>query len=268
MSSSPSSSNVFLQIRTDYSCSEPILAIYLGEKLLEEHFISKLCFSWPHVSCVLGFPARASRIILVSYRDCVGQLQKFALRFSTICQTEKFMKSLKDILNVKGDKGFPSERSCSEISCFAPSNRTQNRDGEKSSFIRPTESCCPEMLPSLTYEVEHCSNSPENGLNYSASRDSEKSSSATPSEVYVPQIEPSLACEVNHNADDTFAALPPSFASLLSNCYSQATQAKPAMSVEDDLKSQIMKCLEDSSFQDILSKVEKIVNGLGDDFML
>lgn len=98
------------------------------------------------------------------------------------------------------------------------------RDGEKSSIIRPTESCCPEMLPSLTYEVEHCSNSPENGLNYSASRDSEKSSSATPSEVYVPQIEPSLACEVNHNADDTFAALPPSFASLLSNCYSQATQ--------------------------------------------
>lgn len=33
MSSTPSS-NVFLQIRTDYSCSEPILAIYLGEKLL------------------------------------------------------------------------------------------------------------------------------------------------------------------------------------------------------------------------------------------
>lgn len=125
------------------------------------------------------------------------------------------------------------------------------------------------MLPSLTYEVEHCSNSPENGLNYSASRDSEKSSSATPSEVYVPQIDPSLTCEVNHNADGTFAALPPSFASLLSNCYSQATQgsfrqpviiqlafrlisseflydlscvpaAKPAISVEDDLKSQIM----------------------------
>lgn len=42
--------------------------------LQEEHFISKLLFSWPQVSCVSGFPARGSRVVFVSYKDCVSQV--------------------------------------------------------------------------------------------------------------------------------------------------------------------------------------------------
>ncbi|KAL0408579.1 UNVERIFIED_CONTAM: protein POOR HOMOLOGOUS SYNAPSIS 1 [Sesamum radiatum] len=39
----------------------------------EEHYISKMHFSWPQVSCLSGFPARGSRAVLVSYRDGFGQ---------------------------------------------------------------------------------------------------------------------------------------------------------------------------------------------------
>lgn len=42
--------------------------------LQEEHFISKLLFSWPQVSCVSGFPAKGSRVVFVSYKDCAGQV--------------------------------------------------------------------------------------------------------------------------------------------------------------------------------------------------
>lgn len=43
------------------------------DMLQEEHYISKLHFSWPHVSCVAGFPTRGTRVVFVSYRDGLGQ---------------------------------------------------------------------------------------------------------------------------------------------------------------------------------------------------
>lgn len=42
--------------------------------LQEEHYISKLQFSWPQVSCVSGYPARGSRILFVSYLDSSGKV--------------------------------------------------------------------------------------------------------------------------------------------------------------------------------------------------
>ncbi|KAK4788048.1 hypothetical protein SAY86_019367 [Trapa natans] len=57
------------------SCEEgAILTVFLGEKMTEEHFISKLHFTWPHVSCMSRFPARGSRAVFVSYRDCAGEV--------------------------------------------------------------------------------------------------------------------------------------------------------------------------------------------------
>jgi len=48
--------------------------------LQEEHYVSKLSFSWPQVSCDPGFPARGIRTVLVSYRDSRGEVSFF---FST-----------------------------------------------------------------------------------------------------------------------------------------------------------------------------------------
>lgn len=39
----------------------------------EEHYVSKLHFMWPQMTCDSGYPARASRVVLLSYRDNVGQ---------------------------------------------------------------------------------------------------------------------------------------------------------------------------------------------------
>ncbi|XP_011071295.1 protein POOR HOMOLOGOUS SYNAPSIS 1 [Sesamum indicum] len=50
-----------------------VLLLSLGSRVLEEHYISKVHFSWPQVSCLSGFPARGSRAVLLSYRDGSGQ---------------------------------------------------------------------------------------------------------------------------------------------------------------------------------------------------
>ncbi|CAA0818388.1 poor homologous synapsis 1 [Striga hermonthica] len=67
-------------------------------RFLEEHYVTKMNFSWPQVSCMSGFPARGSRSVLLSYKDGVGQMQKFSLRFSTIHDSEAFMTLVKEIM--------------------------------------------------------------------------------------------------------------------------------------------------------------------------
>jgi hypothetical protein len=49
----------------------------LCDFLQEEHYVSKLHFSWPQVSCDPGFPARGIRTVVVSYRDSCGEVTFF-----------------------------------------------------------------------------------------------------------------------------------------------------------------------------------------------
>ncbi|KAH1053526.1 hypothetical protein GLYMA_08G283200v4 [Glycine max] len=67
-----------------------------------EHYVTKLHFTWPQVSCVSGYPPRGIRTVLVSCRDSLGEIQKFAMRFPSIYEAESFINALKEIL--KGDK--------------------------------------------------------------------------------------------------------------------------------------------------------------------
>jgi hypothetical protein len=54
----------------------------------EEHYVSKLHFSWPQVSCDPGFPARGIRTVVVSYRDSCGEVTFFsAWLFCYFCLT-------------------------------------------------------------------------------------------------------------------------------------------------------------------------------------
>ncbi|XP_022726724.1 protein POOR HOMOLOGOUS SYNAPSIS 1 [Durio zibethinus] len=229
-----------LQIINDLSSPETILAVCLSGKILEEHYISKLHFSWPQIQCIPEFPARGSRAVLVSYKDSADEIQKFALRFSTLHEAESFMNALNEILKCEEieplNTDFGSELSAQSefISC----NGLATRAGQDLSDMTPGDSYTPQMDPSLSYEIEHQSSDQDAML--------------------------------NDNSEGIFPALPPSFTSLLSNCCSTAERAanQPTVSKEIDLKSQIVRYMEDSSFQDMLSKVEKIISEVGAEMLL
>ncbi|MFS8030738.1 hypothetical protein Hanom_Chr17g01537631 [Helianthus anomalus] len=80
------------------------------ESFQEEHYISKLHFTWPQVSCLTGYSPRGSKVVFMSYKDQAGQarhsnlfilfiftywIQKFAVRFITTDETERFINFLK-----------------------------------------------------------------------------------------------------------------------------------------------------------------------------
>ncbi|CAJ1940189.1 unnamed protein product [Sphenostylis stenocarpa] len=66
-----SSSVAFLRLTSHLS--HLLLTVSFNATLLEEHYVSKLHFTWPQVSCVSGYPARGIRAVLVSYRDPLGE---------------------------------------------------------------------------------------------------------------------------------------------------------------------------------------------------
>ncbi|KAL6351429.1 hypothetical protein AAG906_040783 [Vitis piasezkii] len=213
-----SSSSASLQLLTDHSTSQAILIVRSGGRIHEEHFISKLLFSWPQVSCVSGFPARGSRVVFVSYKDCVSQVQKFALRFSTIYETERFINALKDILKDVEDVELLSSGFVTEVSSqseFVSSNIPPYRISEELSV--PVHSHCSLLPPSSNHEVEQHSRSQETA--------------------------------VNHNCEGTFVDMPPSFTSLLTNCcFETQAAAQPTIPEEMDLKSQIAVSSQTQSF--------------------
>ncbi|XP_069153977.1 protein POOR HOMOLOGOUS SYNAPSIS 1 isoform X1 [Solanum lycopersicum] len=243
-----SASIVSLKLRT--SSFDPnggfILVVSLGDRILEEHYISRLMFSWPQVSCVSGFPARGSRAILVSYRDSVGQIQKFILRFLTIYEIENFMNVLKGKLDNANPQLIPCAEFDSAISSqseFNPLDGASHRCG----FLRENKGWI-------------CAASGDSAPNYMPlnlapefSQDSHKEET-----------------KLSREADEILSAFPPSFTSFLTNCCPEIDQvaAQSSMTKEVDLKDQIAKYLEDSSFQDMLVKIEKVIHELGDNTVL
>ncbi|KAK7361637.1 hypothetical protein VNO77_03708 [Canavalia gladiata] len=229
-----SSSVALLRLSSHLSLSHVLLTVSFNATLLEEHYVSNLHFSWPQVSCVSGYPARGIKTVLVSYRDSDGEIQKFALRFPSIYEAESFIDVLKEIL--KDDKepeplntDFGSE--ISSQSEFMSSNKHSHRAYEEPSFMTPVDNYIPQMPLHMNNEGEPALGIQEN--------------ETTPA----------------HNFEGVLPALPPSFATLLMDC-SENNHAKPTSSEEIDLKSQIVRYMEDSSFQDMLVKVEKVISEL------
>ncbi|KAI9169233.1 hypothetical protein LWI28_009258 [Acer negundo] len=189
---STSSPTASLHIINDRPSSDAILTVRFRDRILEEHYISKLHFSWPQVSCVSGYPARGSRTLFVSYQD----------------------SACKETLKDNGEPAPLNSDFHSEISSqseFMSSNRFPTRaQEEESSIMAPVDSYIPELPPSFNYEVEQASCTQENKL--------------------------------NRNFEDVSPSFPPSFASLLANCYSEVKPgaAQPTIPEEVDLKSQIV----------------------------
>ncbi|KAL5165717.1 Protein POOR HOMOLOGOUS SYNAPSIS 1 [Glycine soja] len=264
-----SSSVAFLRL----SLSHLLLTVSLNAALLEEHYVTKLHFTWPQVSCVSGYPARGIRTVIVSYRDSlgearflffnhgldiqmlilaflivkscggggggsgwVGRIQKFAMRFPTIYEAESFINVLKEIL--KGDKDpeplntdFGSEIS-SQSEFMSTNKLSHSRACEDLSFMTPVDNYIPQLPLYANNEVGRPLGSQEKGTTS------------------------------GHNFEGMLPALPPSFSTLLMDC-SQNNHAQSIVSEEIELKSQIVRYMEDSSFQDMLVKVEKVISELG-----
>ncbi|PON44883.1 hypothetical protein PanWU01x14_263650 [Parasponia andersonii] len=236
-----SMSPAWLQLVRPSSATAVILTVFLAGKIQEEHYVSKLRFAWPQSSCISGFPARGTRAVIASYRDCMGEVQKFAFRFSTICETEAFLNAVKEILNgVNNIEPLSSEfgSAISSQSEFVSSDRPPYRATEDLRI----------MSPALTYTPE-----------LPASSDVEAAQQSCIQET-----------APTHNFGTNFAAFPPSFTSLLtSNCpIAEQAAANPTVSEENLFKSQLTQYLGDSSFHDMLIKVEKVISELGGDLTL
>ncbi|WJX87671.1 hypothetical protein P8452_69834 [Trifolium repens] len=236
-----SSTAAFLRFSSDLSFSDVILTVSFNAKLLEEHYVSKLHFSWPQVSCDPGFPARGIRTVVVSYRDSCGEIQKFAMRFSSIYETQSFISALKEIL--KDDKGpeplnidFGSE--ISSQSEFMSTNKNPYRASEEPNFMTQADTYIPQMPICINNEGEGPSGT--------------QKKETTPVQ----------------NFESILPGLPPSFATFLMDCSGINHAQPPTVNEENDLKSQIVRYMEDSSFQDMLVKVEKVISEIGGDMSL
>nr|XP_043607292.1 protein POOR HOMOLOGOUS SYNAPSIS 1 [Erigeron canadensis] len=237
-----------------HSFRSVILTVTLLGNVIEEHYISKLHFTWPQVSCMSGYPPRGSKVVFMSYKDQDGQNQKFVVRFFSIDETERFINLMKEMFGhdtIDGSMSGISKSKTSYQSEFIPRS-IQDWDPITSSAnysqdaYRPIQDWSPSMSSVDTYiqpmhqSENHNASESSNSLGTTLSQDVQK-----------------------------LSAFPPSFTSLLMNCYPVTEHAtQPTFPEEVTLKNEIMKYLNDSSFQDMLSKVQKVVSEFEDDLLM
>ncbi|KAL4570167.1 hypothetical protein LXL04_025818 [Taraxacum kok-saghyz] len=220
-----------------------ILTVTLVDNVIEEHYISKLNFTWPHVSCLPGCPPRGSKIVFMSYKDHLGEastpIQKFAVRFLTTDETERFMNFIKEIFGYeKVDRSTPdisTSKTSSQSEIVHPFERV-NRDAKRKIVLGLS---CPNALSEKPI-IDWSPIGSNNADSYS-------------------QVSNPMESTLSQDVQEKLSAFPPSFTSLLTMATTQET-----LSEEVILKNEIMKYLDDSSFQDMLSKVEKVVSELED----
>ncbi|KAF8016498.1 hypothetical protein BT93_H1881 [Corymbia citriodora subsp. variegata] len=226
-----SASKASLQL---HSGPAAIITVCLRGKLLEEHLVSKLQFFRPQLSYMSEFPAMASRAVIVSYRDCRNEIQKFAMRFSTTYETNSFTNSIKEILKNATEIELQNTQVASEISShseftsYSPYRIQEEKD---------TVSCIgiqnPENLSILENKSQQFSSNKETAY--------------------------------DRDAENGLASFPPSFTSFLTSCCANHDQAAAQSTIPEivDLKSQIMKYMEDSEFQEMLLRVDTVMNEIG-----
>ncbi|XP_058088212.1 protein POOR HOMOLOGOUS SYNAPSIS 1-like isoform X2 [Magnolia sinica] len=211
-----------------------ILTVSIRGKIPEEHFVSNLRFSWPQVSCGAHCPVRGSRVVFASYRDCDSQIQKFALRFSVPREAQTFLDAVKETSKNILEIGYPRDDTGYENSTQLEYIALPEYRAEELGFTNANASYHPEM-PVLNFQGEQhiCSQQPV----------------------------------LTNNFDSVLSSLPPSFATLLTSCSVEKLKEAPEP-METDFMSQIMRYLSDSSFHDMVAKVEKVIGDLGGNLLL
>ncbi|KAG9138026.1 hypothetical protein Leryth_001289 [Lithospermum erythrorhizon] len=90
---------------------DAVLIISLNHRIMEEHSVMKLHFSWAQMSCASQTAVRGSRAIFASFKDPAGQIQKFAMRFLDASESQSFINTLKRSLKYNSTVGTLSNNS-------------------------------------------------------------------------------------------------------------------------------------------------------------
>ncbi|BBG94040.1 poor homologous synapsis 1 [Prunus dulcis] len=138
-------------------------------------------------------------------------VQKFALRFLSVDEAQRFMNSLKEIFNTGRDIEPLNIDLGSEISAeseFMSSNIPLSRVSTDLNIMPPSQTCTTQISPSLNNQAKPYSRTQE-----------------------VKNI---------HNFQRNFPAFPPGFTSLPSDCHPAVEQAKSTVSEAVNLNSQIL----------------------------
>ncbi|XP_020537465.1 protein POOR HOMOLOGOUS SYNAPSIS 1 [Jatropha curcas] len=233
-----SSSMASLHLKNDYADARGfVLVVSFQGKVYEEHHIAKLNFSWPQVSCLDECPIRGSRVVFASYRDSLGQVQKFAMRFSSSSDSQTFVnslkESLKDVRNIRLTNrtfGLKKTSSSKHISTKA----IHERHVEELSNVNPVGNYGPVIQPMSNNESIYPGN-------------------------------PVLA----DGSQTACAPLPSSFtAFLLDSCTVAEEEELPKASNEAFYLNTQVKSMTDYSFHSMLMKLEMVIDELGGDLAL
>ncbi|KAM1103000.1 hypothetical protein ACFX13_011813 [Malus domestica] len=268
--SSSSSSLAMLQLAHDHSSSDVLLTVCFAGRVMEEHYVSKLQYVWPHVSCNPGLPARGTRAVFISYRDCMGEVQKFALRFLSVDEAERFMNSLKAIFDIEP----PHTDMGSEISAQSEFTYSTGPPLERvyTDFV---------MTPAQTYTAQIPPSFGSAAQQYSQAQQMMHIHNF---QQNLPVVRPGFTALLNdyHHAVEQARStaseavnlnshvMPPSFTSWLGNSQPVFEQVatQEVISPEANLISQLASYRGDASFQDMLSNMERVISEMGGDLTL
>ncbi|XP_025813599.1 protein POOR HOMOLOGOUS SYNAPSIS 1 [Panicum hallii] len=257
----------------------PVLTVSIGDVVFEEHFVSILNFSWPQVTCVTQCPIRGSRVVFMSFCDKSRQIQKFAVRFPQLCDAESFLNYVKCSCETMDIIPSGSDYVCEDSSAseYIASNGLHHRPDDASSF---EEQASDHMIeaPTMSYHeepdlpvIEPLSGS---NTNYSYSG-------------FPPSFSQMLTNCSTENAQDTEEPYPvgttnhaPQEVYALDTSHDVATEEMTADKGTDageeidtsiltgDIMTRIKTYMADDSFNDMLFKLEKVIDELGGDMSL
>ncbi|RLM55286.1 hypothetical protein C2845_PM10G12080 [Panicum miliaceum] len=278
----------------------PSLHPFLVYTRVEEHFVSILNFSWPQVTCVTQCPIRGSRVVFMSFCDKSRQIQKFAVRFPQLCDAESFLNYVKECscetmdIIPSGSDYVCEDSSASE---YIASNGLHHRPDDASSFEEQASDHIIEA-PTMSYHeepdlpvIEPLSSS---NTNYSYSgfppsfsqmltncstenaQDTEEpypvgTTNHAPQEVY--------ALDTSHDGKDNlnficelihfdFSAVAVATEEMTADKGTDAGEGIDTSILTGDIMTRIKTYMADDSFNDMLFKLEKVIDELGGDMSL
>ncbi|WVZ74069.1 hypothetical protein U9M48_022296 [Paspalum notatum var. saurae] len=260
----------------------PVVSVSIGDVVFEEHFVSILNFSWPQVTCVTQCPIRGSRVVFMSFCDKSKQIQKFAVRFPQLCDAELFLKCVKecscetvDIIQSGSDYVYED----SSASKYIASNELHRRPNDTSSF---EEQASDHMIegPPMSYHEEpyqpvlvplSASNTDNSFSGFPPCFSQMLTNCSTADDQDTE--EPCPAATTNHAPQEVYAENNSQDVAVATE---QTTADKGMVAdggidttiLTGDMMARIKTYMADSSFNDMLFKLEKVIDELGGDMSL
>ncbi|KAG2606101.1 protein POOR HOMOLOGOUS SYNAPSIS 1-like isoform X2 [Panicum virgatum] len=279
----PASSPAALCIsRSTLPSAVPVLTVSIGDVVFEEHFVSILNFSWPQVTCVTQCPIRGSRVVFMSFCDKSKQIQKFAVRFPQLCDAESFLNCVKECSCETLDiipSGSDYLCEYSSASEYFASNGLHRRPDDASSF---EEQASDHMIeaPTTSYHeepylpvIEPLTGSNTNN-SYSGFPPSFSQMLTNCSTQNAHDTEEPYAVGATNHAPQEVYALDTSHDVLVATEETTADKGIHAGEGIDtsiltgDIMARIKTYMADDSFNDMLFKLEKVIDELGGDMSL